>query len=193
MVDLYFVLDSSGSIRVERFPTVLDFMADIVAQLDVHPTRARVGLIYWSDSAALQFPLNRFSNRQDVIQAIKRTPFMGERTNTASALRMLKDSGFTAANGDRDFARNIALMITDGNSNINPEDTIPEAIETRVNNVLLLAVAVGKTFVNQLEIEGIASEPSDLNIFQVERYSELSSRVKDLAAGTCNGESHPLL
>ena len=80
---------------------------------------------------------------------------------------MLRQNGFTQASGDRDFARNIALIVTDGNSNINPEETIPEAIETRVNNVLLMTVAVGKTFVNQLEIEGIASEPSTLNIFQV--------------------------
>lgn len=43
MADIVFVIDSSGSIRSERFPRVLEFVESIVSDLDVHPDRTRVG------------------------------------------------------------------------------------------------------------------------------------------------------
>ena len=64
MIDLVFVIDASGSIRNERFPVVLNFITSIVAQLDVHPDRTRVGAIWFSDTAGVQFNLNQYSTRQ---------------------------------------------------------------------------------------------------------------------------------
>ena len=42
--DVVFVIDSSGSIRSERFPRVLEFIETIVSDLDVHPDRTRIGI-----------------------------------------------------------------------------------------------------------------------------------------------------
>ncbi len=50
-VDLMFILDSSGSIGRERFLKVREFIQDIIAALDVHEDRTRVGLVYWSNDA----------------------------------------------------------------------------------------------------------------------------------------------
>lgn len=38
---------------------------------------------------------------------------------------------FTPGNGDRDTANNVLVIFTDGNSNINTENTIPYAIQAR--------------------------------------------------------------
>ena len=57
--------------------------------------------------------------------------FMGDRTNTADGLRMMKDEMFIPSNGDREGARNVAIIFTDGNSNVNEDNTIPEAIAVR--------------------------------------------------------------
>ncbi len=43
MADIVFVVDSSGSIRSERFPLVMQFIESIVANLDVAEGRTRVG------------------------------------------------------------------------------------------------------------------------------------------------------
>ena len=45
---------------------------------------------------------------------------------------MLRESMFVSSSGDRETVPNFAIVITDGNSNINPEKTIPEAIQARI-------------------------------------------------------------
>ena len=66
--DIVFLVDSSGSIRHERFPQVLDFIVNIVTNLDVASDRTRIGLLYWSSSASVGFYLNQYYKKQDVIQ-----------------------------------------------------------------------------------------------------------------------------
>ncbi len=56
---------------------------------------------------------------------------MRGRTNTAEALLYLRSEMFTPFNGDRLDVPNYAVVITDGESNINEERTLPEAIEAR--------------------------------------------------------------
>lgn len=162
-------------------------MANITSQLDINRDRTRVGLIYWSNEAYTHFNLNSYFNRENTIQAILRTPFLGQRTHTASALEMLYKQGYTAANGDRIDATNIAIVITDGNSNINPENTPIQGIEARTAGIHIIVAAVGTTFVNHVELEGIASAPTDHNIFNVAHYDDLPNIMDQLVSGTCNG------
>ncbi len=44
---------------------------------------------------------------------------------------MLRTIMFTPENGDRIDVPNYAIVITDGESNVNAEDTLPEAIKER--------------------------------------------------------------
>lgn len=66
------------------------------------------------------------------MQAVDYIQFTGGRTNTASALKMVHSRILTQANGDRVNVPNYLYIITDGNSNINAGNTIPEAIATRL-------------------------------------------------------------
>jgi len=90
VIDLVFLLDDANTVQWERFPLVLDFVISIVRELDVGPNRTRVGLIYWSDEAYVGLYLNQYTNQQDVIAAIQRVPYIGGRTDTAAALRLLR-------------------------------------------------------------------------------------------------------
>lgn len=86
------VLDSSGSINEVRFANVKRMVINVVQQLDVRLDRTRVGLVYWSDYATLQFTKLDYNQvKQDVIQAISLVPFVGNRTHTSDALRMLRE------------------------------------------------------------------------------------------------------
>ena len=58
-------------------------------------------------------------------------PYSRGRTATAAALRMLYERMFTVEFGDRSNVPNYAVVITDGESTVNPEQTLPEAIEVR--------------------------------------------------------------
>lgn len=93
---------------------------------------------------------------------------------------------FQQSLGDRDNALNYAIIITDGNSNINSEKTIPQAIEARVNGVHIIVIAIG-TDVNRIELEGMASEPKNANIFTLNSINSLMSIKDQIVNSICNG------
>jgi len=48
-------------------------------------------------------------------------PYIGGKTNTSAALKMLRDVIFQSRNGDRVSARNVAVLIANGESTLNAE------------------------------------------------------------------------
>lgn len=186
-LDLVFVLDASGSIRQERWPLIQSFVKNIVKQLEVKADRVQVGVITFSDSPRTDFSLNTYQRKEDVLHAIERIQYMRGKTHTASALQMMKNQAFSLANGDRTDVPNIAIIVTDGHSNINAEQTIPEAIQARVDGTHMIVATVENDH-NNLELKGLASDPKEKNIFNVQRYSQLPTIVSTIVQATCNGK-----
>ena len=62
--DLVVALDTSGSVRPERFPDVKNFVKDIVSNLEIGEDKTHVGVVTWSDDANLEFQLNQYTRKQ---------------------------------------------------------------------------------------------------------------------------------
>lgn len=184
-IDLVFVIDCSGSIRQERFPAVLDFFAKIVDEVELSPTKTRIGAISFADTSHVNFNLNSFVNKGDVINAIKRIKFLGEKTNIASALLMLKDTMFLPANGGRSNAQRVAILFTDGDSNVDADKTIPYAVEARNAQIFIIVVGLG-TDVVLTELRSIASRPLNRTVFTTPLASGLQSLLPGVVRGFCN-------
>ena len=122
--DVLFVVDNSGSVEMERFPVVKDFIKAIIRQLDVDSGKVHVGIIYYSDVADLHYPLEESAMAEDVLYAVDKMPFVGKATNTAGALAMLRSSVFNGLDGDRPNVLNYAILITDGIPNIERRKTV---------------------------------------------------------------------
>ena len=187
-IDLVFVIDTSGSIRRRRWPVVQEFIKDIIRQMEVATDRARIGVITYADDAVFRFGLDQYDSKRDILTAIDRLPYTAGKTNTADALEMLSAEMFAPGRGQRDGVDNVAIIVSDGDSNINPERTIPNAIQARVNGIHL-AVATMENDPDNLELKGIASDPDEANIFNVRRYSQLTEIVDDLVGITCDGKT----
>ena len=54
----------------------------------------------------------------------------------AACFQMMRDDLFDSGSGERASIPNIALVISDGHSNVNQEDTIPEAVASRIGKRL---------------------------------------------------------
>jgi Mg-chelatase subunit ChlD len=184
-IDIAFVLDASGSIRNERFPKVIDFVIDLIDQLQISSEDTRISAVSYSDNFAHQFFLNTYTTKQDIQLAMRRIPFIGGRTNTASGLQYMKDQLFTAANGDRADAPNYAFVLSDGNSNINQEDTIPMAVQARNKGITIITFAVG-TDVNTFELRNIASEPYDRTIHTIQSSRDFSTILTPMLRAVCD-------
>jgi len=88
-MDIVLGVDVSGSVRRERLPHVLSFMSSLVDDLEIGADKARVALVYFSDNAYQLFDFDRFSSKEDIEYWIKQTPYLGGRTNSAAALRLM--------------------------------------------------------------------------------------------------------
>ena len=67
-----------------------------------------------------------FRAKQEVLNALSFFPNRGK-TNTQAALGVMRRELFTSGRGDRTGVDNIAVLVTDGYSNIDRFNTIPEA------------------------------------------------------------------
>lgn len=62
------MVDTSGSIRRPRFEMLKDFLKKILGEQEIRSDRARVGLLTFSDDASVQFQLNTYASKEDVLQ-----------------------------------------------------------------------------------------------------------------------------
>jgi len=89
-----FALDASGSIGFDNFQRMTQFVGMVVQTLDIDSvpsgsTISRVGLVAFSDSAVLQFNLNRYTTKAALMQAVN-VPYLTGSTNTAQAIRFIR-------------------------------------------------------------------------------------------------------
>lgn len=168
---------------------VLDYVRTIVESLEVATDRTRIGVITYGDTSTVRFQLNTYPNKQDVLQAIDSITYSRGRTNTQEALNIMRTQMFTQANGDRYDVPNYCVVITDGESNVDPENTIPEAIQARIDGIHMMAVTVIPQERPSLEIKGIASDPDDANIFNVQNFQDLPTIHMPVIGAMCDGKS----
>ena len=89
--DIVFVIDSSGSIGLTNVQLVVAFLRLLTDSLnvdakDADPSVSRIGMLTYSDSAAVQFQLNTYRKRTELLRAIN-VRYTGGTTNTSDAIR----------------------------------------------------------------------------------------------------------
>ena len=184
-------MDSSGSIYEDNWPTVLEFMKSIVRDYTIGPNNVRIGVAIFADNVESRFQLNTYSTQYEILNAIDRIPFLGTSTNTAAAIRYMRTTMFTPQNGDRSFAPNSAIIITDGVPKINNEVneprrlTLEEANLAKAQNINMFTVGIGPELTTEF-LAQIADRPTNTHVFQVNQVKELETILNQVAAATCN-------
>ena len=89
-----------------------------------------------------------YTSKADVIEAVSELQYRPfQRTNTQLALRRMRldvfDPDGEGRRGDRQFVQNVAIVITDGESNIVSSNTVPQAHLALEAGITLLPVGVG--------------------------------------------------
>ena len=183
-----FVLDSSGSIGSTNFQKMRNFVKTVINDLDIGPRRTQVGVIVFSSTASVSFHLNSYSDRQSLMAAVNRIPYIGSGTKTADALYLLINQGFVGACPKNQGVPRVAMVVTDGKSN-DPSLTVTAAEALRqVPSIMTYAVGIGGA--DETELNTIASTRnhrklvryiSSFNLVELERLQE------DLREQACTG------
>ncbi|KAK3599021.1 hypothetical protein CHS0354_012500 [Potamilus streckersoni] len=184
-VDLVFILDASTSVTEANYKKMLTFCKDFLGDAAIDSGSVRVGVVIYSTDVSIQFHLNRYSKKTDLLAAIDKIPYIYGSTNTADGLKTMRTEMFKAANGDRPDAENIAIIITDGISNINSRRTVPEAVQARAIGIHIYAIGIGLT--DSKELDAIASEPAKDNSISIQEFDELVGLEKKIFSSICLG------
>ena len=189
-------MDSSGSIYDYNWPTVKQFIKNIVRDYTIGPNNVRVGLAVFADNVQPIFQLNTYSTQYEILNAIDGIPFLGTSTNTPEAIRYMRTTMFTNQNGDRYSAPNSAIIITDGVPRV-PSDvnqarrlTLQEAELARSQGINMFTIGIGPELTTEF-LTQIADQPTNTHVFQVNQVRELETILNQVAAATCNAPTPP--
>ncbi|KAK7939027.1 hypothetical protein WMY93_002353 [Mugilogobius chulae] len=117
--DFVFLVDGSNYIGPTNFPYVRELIINIVNQLEVRPDRAQIGLVQYAEDPKIEFYLNSYSSREDVVNKINQLSLLGGSVlNTGKALDYALKNMFKPSTGSRrrQGVQQVLVLITGGPS-----------------------------------------------------------------------------
>ena len=152
-----FLLDGSDGTR-SGFPAMLDFVERAVEKLNVGQNQDRVSVVQYSREPEVHFYLNRFTTRQDVVDAVRGLRHRGGRPlNTGAALQYVRDNVFTNSSGSRRLQGVPQMLILlNGGRSYDSVDAPAAALKKQG----ILVVGVGTRNSDSRELQKISHEPS---------------------------------
>lgn len=182
VLDVVFVIDSSGSIDSNEYNIMKDFMINLVKKADVGKNRVRFGAMKYADDPEVLFYLDDLGTKSEVISALQNDHPKGGNTYTAEALAF-SDHMFTEARGSRVHrgVPQVLIVITDGESH-DTEKLNATAKALRDKGILVLAVGIDDA--NPVELLAMAG--SSDKYFFVKTFGGLKGIFSDLSASVCN-------
>eukprot|EP00049_Salpingoeca_infusionum_P002694 m.58954 g.58954 ORF g.58954 m.58954 type:complete len:1085 (+) comp11738_c0_seq1:374-3628(+) len=191
-LDVAFVLDASGSVGVDNFDIVRDFIADTVRQLDVGASKVRVAGMQFHSFPLPEFDFDDSFDRNTVANRIASFDYDTSTnwgTATGAALNYVTDSLLTPAAGYRG-AGGVVYMVTDGVS-LESATTVSDAAN-RLKATGVAVVVIGITpNVDLAQLNVIASSADD--VYVVADFADLDAAIReDLVNRVCDPNSLPV-
>uniref|UniRef100_A0A803VWJ4 Vitrin n=1 Tax=Ficedula albicollis TaxID=59894 RepID=A0A803VWJ4_FICAL len=175
--DIGFVIDGSSSVGTGNFRTVLQFVANISKEFEISDTDTRIGAVQYTYEQRLEFSFDKYSTKQDVLNAIKRISYWSGGTSTGAAISYASEQLFGKSKPNK---RKIMILITDGRSY---DDVSVPAMAAHQNGVI--AYSIGVAWAAPDELEAIASDPAKEHSFFVDEFDNLYRYVNQLIQNIC--------
>lgn len=188
--EVVFVIDRSTSIYIRDFQKQLQFVSDVINVFDVSPTMTRVAAVAFSTNASVEFHLDEYTDKANLMARTMKIAYTSGSTETAQALRLARLSVLTPAHGMRPDVAHIVIVITDGRSQ-KYHDTQREAAALKDTGAIVFAIGVGPN-VDPVELQNIGSTPADKFVFKTSGYDALPSIKNVLAFNACHAPLPPL-
>uniref|UniRef100_A0A8C4N019 Collagen type XIV alpha 1 chain n=1 Tax=Equus asinus asinus TaxID=83772 RepID=A0A8C4N019_EQUAS len=173
--------DGSWSIGRFNFRLVRLFLENLVTAFDVGLEKTRIGLAQYSGDPRIEWHLNAFNTKDEVIEAVRNLPYKGGNTLTGLALNYIFENSFKPEAGARSGVSKIGILITDGKSQ---DDIIPPSRNLRESGVELFAIGVKNADEN--ELQEIASEPDSTHVYNVAEFDLMHTVVESLTRTVCS-------
>lgn len=181
IADIVILVDGSWSIGRFNFRLVRNFLENLVTAFNVGSEKTRIGLAQYSGDPRIEWHLNAFNTKDEVIDAVRSLPYKGGNTLTGLALNFIFENSFKPEAGSRSGVSKIGILITDGKSQ---DDIIPPSRNLREAGVELFAIGVKNADLS--ELQEIASEPDSTHVYNVAEFDLMHTVVESLTRTVCS-------
>ena len=186
-MDLFFVLDSSGSIGIDSYKTAKEFIANLVSGFTIGENNVHVGLVVFGDKTVeVEFYLDGSFDSTVVLNKIRNVRYLNERTATGDAIMLMVNTGFTEERGARPShlaIPRVGIVVTDGIQNEGVDVHIA-AQAARDKSIEMFAFGIGND-INDTQLEEIAG--SQDRIFKIDSFANIDDARALIARGSCKG------
>ena len=189
--DVVIAMDATGSVHSSNFRLVKEFSMELIRSLNIDNGFVNLGLFKYGDSPETVYQLGELSNTQDAVEAVSDMEYMrGDNTRTDDALSLLYNDMFLDPYDDP-IKQNIVILITHGGSQ-DPEATFREAMAAKMNGIHLIVIAAG-SWVDESEVQAVASHPYQRNLIRPESYRDMINYVDEVKNMICNSKSYYII
>ncbi|KAG7472303.1 hypothetical protein MATL_G00107490 [Megalops atlanticus] len=178
--DMVLLVDGSWSIGRTNFKRVRDFLEGLVTPFHIGPDRVQIALSQYSGDPRTEWQLNNFTSRDQLLEAVRNFRYKGGNTFTGQALMHVLEQNLREEVGARPDTPRFLILLTDGKSQ---DDAIAAA--NKLKNAGVELIAVGVKNADEAELRQVASEPLELNVYNVNDFPLLSKLVGRLVRILC--------
>uniref|UniRef100_A0A673I296 Collagen alpha-1(XII) chain n=1 Tax=Sinocyclocheilus rhinocerous TaxID=307959 RepID=A0A673I296_9TELE len=179
--DVVFLIDGSWSIGDDSFSKVIQFVFSVVGAFDViGPSGMQVSFVQYSDDAKTEFKLNTYNDKGTTLSALKLIRYRGGNTKTGVALKHVYEKVFTLDSGMRRNVPKVVVAVTDGRS----QDEVNKNA-AKLQHAGYSVFVVGVADVDFVELQNIASKPSERHVFVVDDFDAFSTIQDNLVTFIC--------
>ncbi|XP_041056882.1 collagen alpha-3(VI) chain isoform X1 [Carcharodon carcharias] len=185
--DVVFLIDGSYNVG-SFFYLIRDFLINLIPNFNIAKDKDQVALVQYSDNARIEFPLNAYTSKEQVLAATRKLRLKGGRgLKTGFALDFVRRNVFSRSGGGRQHLgiSQILVLITTGKSQ---DDVRRPSEELKRAGVVPFTVGIGN--VDRSELNQVAYSPK--LVFQVDSYSSLSDLDLHLLSISQNVENVPI-
>ncbi|XP_022806051.1 uncharacterized protein LOC111343164 [Stylophora pistillata] len=191
IVDLAFVVDSSGSISRRNWKLLLAFLKDAISSLDVSPKGSHVASVSYSSYPKVDFRFNTLPNdklnAEELHKLVNTIRHQRGFTYIDRAMKLANEEIFSDKGGMRQAVRKVCFVLTDGAQTTNgkkgpyvPLDIASKPLKDK--GIEVWSIGVGKN-AQRVELETIASDPG--KVLTVKSFKELKSILTEIKKAAC--------
>ncbi|ELU12436.1 hypothetical protein CAPTEDRAFT_196447 [Capitella teleta] len=180
--DVIFVVDESGSISPTQYEEMIQFIKDVVAEMESFGSNDIIyGVVSFSWKADVDISLDERMDGAEfsasLENAIKPQAEMSTRT----------DLGIENAISDfelcgRSGSKRVMVILTDGVPN---DEELAQAAATRAKEIYKITITAVCIGCNVEQLHAMVSEPKDSNIIDAKNFANIALFVSDLANSIC--------
>ncbi|CAN2389703.1 Collagen alpha-6(VI) chain [Pristimantis euphronides] len=176
--DVMFLVDSSGSILIDNFKKMKEFMKNLVNKTEVGPDNVQFGIVQFSDDSEEVLQLNKKGTKAAIWEAIDKMGYINKRTYTGKALEYVSQY-FTESKGARPKVNKLLILITDGEA----QDQVKSPAESLRNSGVNI-ISVGIFNANKTQLEEISGKKE--RVHYLDTFDTLKTIEDELIFGICS-------